>query len=376
MLDFTSSLYLGLAHEHAGLRPWSRMTTGTPAALRTLPGSGAVAADLARLSQSEAAVLTPSTLHAFHDLSLLWPARTHALYLDSGAYEIAKWGAAMAASRGMRVRQFRHHDPASLCRALQKDRACGRVPLVVTDGYCPGCGAAAPLAAYAGSTETFGGWLVVDDTQAFGVLGRAPSARSPFGTGGGGTAPWLDFRHPRLVIAASLAKGFGVPLAVVAGARRLIERFERSSETRTHCSPVAAPALHAAENAIAFNHHAGDRARASLSQLVSRLRRKLQTTPLEPAGGLFPSLSIAGTQGLTAEDLHLCLQRMEIQTVLQRQRVSGEPRLGVLITALHGNRDIDRLAEALLGLLEGLPEHQTNIRKRGERDGLRSGIRI
>ena len=200
--------------------------------------------------------------------------------------------------------------------------------------------------------------------------------RSPFGTGGGGTAPWLDFRHPRLVIAASLAKGFGVPLAVVAGARRLIERYERSSETRTHCSPVAAPALHAAENAIAFNHHAGDRARASLSQLVSRLRRKLLATALEPAGGLFPALSIAGTNGLSSEELHRCLQRMEIQTVLQRQRVSGEPRLGVLITALHGNRDIDRLAEALLGLLEGLPEHQTNIRKRGERDGLRSGIRI
>jgi len=355
VLDFTSSLYLGLAHEHAALRPWSHMTTGTPAALRKLPGSGAVAADLARVSQTEAAVLTPSTLHAFHDLFLLWSGRSHALYLDSGVYEIAKWGAAMAASRGMPVRQFRHHDPDSLCRALQKDRACRRVPVVVTDGYCPGCGSAAPLAAYAGNTQMAGGWLVIDDTQAFGVLGRTPSSRNPFGAGGGGTPAWLDFRHPRLVIAASLAKGFGVPLAFVAGARKLIERYERTSETRSHCSPVAAPALHAAENAIAFNHHAGDRARAGLAQLVLRLRRKLSSTALEPAGGLFPALSIAGTRGLPSEVAHLCLRRMEIQTVLQRQRVSGEPRLGVLINATHGSRDIDRLADALLGLLESLP---------------------
>jgi 8-amino-7-oxononanoate synthase len=157
------------------------------------------------------------------------------------------------------------------------------------------------------------------------------------------------------VIAASLAKGFGVPIAFVAGVRKLIERYERSSETRTHCSPVAAPALHAAENAIAFNQHTGDRARAGLAQLVSRFCRKLASTALEPAGGLFPSLSIAGTQGLTAENVHACLRRMEIQTVLQRQRVSGEPRLGILITATHGSRDIDRLADALLGLLESLP---------------------
>lgn len=332
------------------------MTSGGPAALRSLPGSGAVAADLARMCQAETASLAPSTLHLFHDLFLLWPARSHALYLDGGLYETARWGAEMAASRGMTVRRFRHHDVSALRRAIQADEAYGLTPVVVTDGFCPDCGSAAPLGGYAGCAEAAGGWLVADDTQAFGVLGRGPTAGAPFGTGGGGTAAWLGVWSRRLIVAASLAKGFGTPMAFAAGERKMMERLERVAETRVHCSPVSAPALHAAESAIAFNEHAGERTRRSLAQLVLRLRRRLCGLGADAAGAPFPAVSVAGTRECPAEELHRALQRMEINTVLQRQRISGRPRVGVLITASHTARDIDRLAGALAGLLApGVP---------------------
>ena len=45
----------------------------------------------------------------------------------------------------------------------------------MTDGFCPGCGRAAPLREYLESARAQRGLLVLDDTQAIGVLGR-PSA--------------------------------------------------------------------------------------------------------------------------------------------------------------------------------------------------------
>ena len=57
MLDFTSSLYLGLRHPSAGLRPWEALTLGRPAALRPPPGAAEVGIRLADLQGCEASTL-------------------------------------------------------------------------------------------------------------------------------------------------------------------------------------------------------------------------------------------------------------------------------------------------------------------------------
>ena len=67
------------------------------------------------------------------------------------------------------------HAGLAVRRLAVVDVRAGRQPIVVTDGYCPSCGRPAPVRAYADLVRGTGGYLVLDDTQALGVLGAAPT---------------------------------------------------------------------------------------------------------------------------------------------------------------------------------------------------------
>ena len=73
--------------------------------------------------------------------------------------------------------------------------------------------------------------------------------------------------NPRVLLIYSLAKGFGVPLAVLSGSTRMIQRFVNQSETRMHCSPPAIATLSAAEHALSLNASRGDALRFHLAKL-------------------------------------------------------------------------------------------------------------
>ena len=81
-------------------------------------------------------------------------------------------------STGFRWRPIPIMTWRSLERRLRKARRAGQRPVIVTDGFCPSCGQAAPLPALARLAAEMGGLLVIDDTQALGVLGREPSPYS------------------------------------------------------------------------------------------------------------------------------------------------------------------------------------------------------
>ena len=173
--------------------------------------------------------------------------------MDEGTYAIARWGVERAAAQGVAVCTFPHHDAAA-ARALIEGDAQGRSrPVILTDGFCPLCGESAPIASLLQIVERHGGQLVLDDTQAFGMLGEKPCAATPFGLGGGGSLKWHGGSSPHAIAGSSLAKAFGVPIAVLAGSEALIGRFEQRSETRLHCSPPSLAALRAAEHALAMN---------------------------------------------------------------------------------------------------------------------------
>ena len=187
MLDFTSVLYLGFRHAHHTLRPWAQLTTGRPAALKPAPEAERVAQNLARLLRCKRAVLAPSTLHLYWDLFDLL-ARDHiAIYVDAGTYPIARWGIERAAAKGVRTATFPTHDSAALEYLLHRDRQEGYRPVVVTDGVCPETSRTAPLPDYLRLVRELDGYLVVDDTQALGILGKDPALDAPYGRGGAGT---------------------------------------------------------------------------------------------------------------------------------------------------------------------------------------------
>uniref|UniRef100_UPI004055E26D aminotransferase class I/II-fold pyridoxal phosphate-dependent enzyme n=1 Tax=Candidatus Electronema sp. TaxID=2698783 RepID=UPI004055E26D len=351
MLDFTSALYLGLRHPHCCLRPWRTLTAGRPAALEPLPGTAAVEQQLARLIGCERAALATSTLHLFWDIFEVLTEEQIAVFVDSGTYPIGRWGAERAAAKGIPVRFFPQHDPAALRRSLLRSRASGLRPVVLTDGLNPATGKAAPLPEYLRLAEEHGGWLLVDDTQAFGVLGRKLCATAPYGCGGGGTAAWHSLRGPRLIVAASLAKGFGAPLAVLAGSRELIAAYEERSLCQVHCSPPSAAAVAAADHALRLNQHWGARLRQRLALRVRQFRSLLHGFGIAVKGGLFP---VQTPLIADAAAVHARLEAEGIRTVLHQARKNRPAQLSFLITAEHEPWEIEQAACSLTEIVHYL----------------------
>lgn len=345
MLDFTAALYLGFRHPSSSLAAWASLTTGVPAALAVPTDVVAVAAAAGALIGCARGALAPSTLHLFWDLFAALADDDASVHMDAGAYPIGRWGAERLRGRGIPTQTFHHHDPDALLAQLREGARRRRRPLVLVDGFCPGCGPA-PISAYGGLAQRFGGRLVVDDTQAVGVLGACPAPDAPFGRGGGGSLRWHGLEGARVVVAASLAKGFGVPLAVLAGDADVVERFETRGETRVHCSPPSAAALRAAERALALNRSVGDAARARLAGLVRYFRARATLAGLPVRGGMFPVQSLDPGPG--AVHVHRALLALGVRSVLHRPIHGGPPVISFILTARHREGDIDAAVAALV----------------------------
>lgn len=349
-MDFTSALYLGMAHSSRSLGDWDQLTTGRPDALVTPARNRRVAADLAALVGCQQAVLGPSTFHLFWDLFNMLADDRIAIYLDRCAYPIAHWGAAQARGKGVPVRFFHHHEPASLRKQMVSDRASRHRPVVVTDGFCPGCGKFAPIGAYLDIVQSNGGCLVIDDTQALGIWGRCPDPVNPFGSGGGGSLRLQNTQAPCIILISSLAKGFGAPLAMIAGSMDFMRRFRAKSQTQVHCSPASAAAVSAAAQALAINGVQGNALRRKLAQLVRLLRQQFARISASAIGGLFPVQTLKLASSNWSRTLHHDLQHLGVRTVLRRNCNSRVPHISFLVTIRHTVPGI-RLAGKILAAI-------------------------
>ncbi len=344
---FSSALYLGLDHGSRCLPEWDRLTLGKPAALEAPPGAPAVEIALAELIGAEKALLASSTLHLFWDLFDVLAKSGVNIFLDAGAYPVIRWGVERAGCAGTRVKTFRQYDPEALRRAIDSGET--KPPVIVADGYCPRSGRLAPLAEYLALAEARGGFVVVDDSQALGIFGK-PSPWAAYGIGGGGSMMRAGLTSDRLIIGASLAKTFGVPVAVLAGSAPVLDRYESQSATRVHCSPPSSAAIAAAARAVAINRWHGDALRSRLAQIVTRFRQGLNRMGLIAIPGFFPVQPLRLPGHIDARMLHEELERRGIETVLQRD-LGRSAGISFVVTARHRIDEIDRalahLAEAL-----------------------------
>jgi 8-amino-7-oxononanoate synthase len=359
VIDFTSSLYLGMEHPSAALPPWSTLTTGRPAALGPPAGTKQVERALAALQGLEQSTLAPSTLHLAWDLfGLLARRRDTSIHVDRGAYPIVRWGVERAEARGLRTYEFAHHDAADLRRSLAAAGARGR-PVIVTDGWCPACGHFAPLADYQRAVRGSGGMLVIDDTQALGIWG-APASDAPYGREGGGSPRALRLTGRMLVI-TSLAKAFGVPLAALSGSRTDIGAFVRASDARVHCSPPSSAAIVGAVRALAINRARGEPLRGQLAANVRRWRAPLLAASLDIRGGTFPVQSLLPVAGIDPVAMHRALAARGVRTFVTQSRCDVAPRVGFVIRADHESEHLDYAAQAVLNVI-AVGRSRTNSR--------------
>lgn len=331
-LDFSSALYLGLRHPGCVLDGWDALTLGKPAALQEVAGARELAAALARLQGCAAAALLPSTLHLFWDVFGMLGRERFIVLVDGAAYPVARWGAERAAGLGLPLATFDHGDVAGLQRLALAWRDGGRRPLILADGYSPGTAQAPPLAAYAAVAQRHGGLLLLDDTQALGLLGRH----------GGGSLPRHGIGGAHVLVGASLAKAFGVPLAVLAGGAAWVRRFERVSDTRLHASPPSQAVVVAARRALRINAVCGDALRRTLAQRVAQFRAALQGAGLPCDGGAFPVQSVALPPGADLAAAHAALRRAGVLAVPQCR--AGRAWLTFLLRADHTPADVARAA--------------------------------
>ncbi|MBZ4422185.1 aminotransferase class I/II-fold pyridoxal phosphate-dependent enzyme [Myxococcus sp. RHSTA-1-4] len=309
-------------------------------------------AALAALVGGQRALLAASTLHVFWDVFGALVDRRMALFWDEGSYPVARWGVERAAARGVTARSFAHHSPEALARQVARGARTGRRPVVVTDGYCPGCGALAPIDAYLEVIRAHRGLLILDDTQAVGMLGT-PAPGMPYGAGGGGSLRWSGLQKPEVLWCGSMAKALGVPLAGVVGSEELIGRLEARGETRMHCSPPSVATLHAAAHALEVNARDGDALRAALGRRVGHFRTWLRRAGMSAVGGLFPVQRLGAVDGVDPRELHARLSQRGVRTVLQRSRCGPEVSVSFVFTARHGVEEVEQAVEALEEALHG-----------------------
>jgi 8-amino-7-oxononanoate synthase len=323
------------------------MTTGKPAAVERIDGEGSIANTLASLMGCEAATLLPSTLHLFLDLFEVLRRQGIRLYVDAGAYPIARWGAERAVARGVPWREISHYDPEIARELIEIDAVTGLRPVIVADGFCPECGRAVPLRAYLNCVVPYGGYLVLDDTQALGIWGADPGPGNGYGKGGGGSLRWHDVQSPNVLVGSSLAKGFGVPLAALSGRTSLIQRFVQQSETRVRTSPPSIPALRAAEHAMLINARSGDPIRRRLWQLVGHFRARLERIGMPAGDGRFPMQMVLPNRRVDPVSVQRILLDAGVRTAVVHAHAEPEPRLLFVITARHTMGEIDRATDAL-----------------------------
>lgn len=188
---------------------------------------------------------------------------------------------------------------------------------------------------------------MVDDTQGLGVLGWTPTPSVPYGRNGAASLAWNGVSGPDLIVVSWLAKGFGVPLAVLCSSTSMVRSFRAASHTRVHCSPPPMSLIRAAEHALRVNAKSGETLRATLIERVQRFRRPLTAAGWRPGGGLFPVQTLRMGSSQVSVDLHRKLTRCGIQCLLQRDH-RDQPVLGFLITVRHTPAEIDATATAIL----------------------------
>jgi 8-amino-7-oxononanoate synthase len=327
-VDFTSSNYLDYRHSHDQLRPWRQLTTGLPPALGEFRRSKRLAAELARRTGRSAGVLETSTLHAFVDGWAALTARPAAALIDEAAYPIGRLGLRASGHIGTVVRHF---DPVHVSEVVRRLPA-GRRPVLLVDGMCPGCGRLAPLHELATVLAQRRGVIMVDDTQAMGVGATASLGIPP-------SAP--------VVVVASTAKGYGVPLAVLAGPASLVSRVRRSAPSRLHSSGPSAAAEAALARALAADPVEGEQRRQVLADLIALFRSGLRQCRLPMAdGGQWPMQTVP-VPAASCAFVHASLLRKGIRTVAVNRRCRAGLGIAFLLNAGHTSADISRAVDAL-----------------------------
>lgn len=346
MPDFTSALYLNFKHPTHQLNPWKSFTTGKPSVLFEPQIAQQLGKKIANLQGLENGTLGASTLHLFLDFFDFLAKREPIIFKDQYLYAVGEWGLNQAKAKKVPVLPFSGTNIQALKILIKKNLKSFQLPVIVSDGWCLQCGKPAPLNAYLKLLSPYNGLLIIDDTQALGILGKFSTEQMPYGTGGGGVLPYLNIRGKNIVSISSLAKAFGVPAAILSGNERLVSIFKKESNTRLHSSPLSNADLAAVNNAIQLNKFQGDNYRMQLWQRVYHLKKALLKIGIHSKGGIFPMQIIDQFDRNSTIALFKKLKESGVECLLIQTK-QGNPAIAFLLNNSHQKKEIDWIRNSL-----------------------------
>lgn len=252
----------------------------------------------------------------------------HASLLDGGLLSGAKF------------KRYLHNDISNLQLKMQS-QVVERNAMIVTDGVFSMDGDFACLKSLVEVAQQHEACLMVDDAHGFGVLGR---------TGAGLVEQCQLSQHQVPLLVGTLGKAFGTSGAFVAGSEAMIENLIQKARTYIYTTALP-PAIAAATRASLQRVKQDNWRREKLERLVARFRsgaRQLGLSLMPSASAIQPIL-LGSSQSAVLASEYLLQQGLWVSAIRPPTVPQGSARLRITFSALHEERHVDRLLNALDG---------------------------
>jgi len=137
-----------------------------------------------------------------------------------------------AMTTGKPIYEFKYCDSDDLKNTIEKHLIPGQIPIVAVDGMFPTYGNISPLGEYFKILEPYNGWMVIDESHSFGIIGPT----------GKGAVEAYDLPRERIVAGGSMAKAFCAYGGLAVGTNDVINKLMASGPAKGASTGMTASA--------------------------------------------------------------------------------------------------------------------------------------
>ena len=354
VVDFASLNYLGLdLHPDviASVEPLLKEWGTHPSWTRAVASPGPYAqleAGLAKLVGAPDTVVFPTiTLLHMGVLPLLTGRGT--ILVDEGSHHSILEAAELSRGRGATIVKVRRSDPADLESKIA-DTDASQPRIITVNGVYSMSGTLPSLVAYEQIAAAYRATLYIDDAHGFGILGRNPTANTPYGLGGGGVMRHFDLPYENTVYIAGLSKAFSSMAAFVTCRSPEERSLITTASTLVFSGPIPVASLATSLAGLRVNAEEGDQLRDRLQRVTRRITDHARAIGLIVENHIdFPALTIV--LGSVSRVIRGCQIAWEHGILLTPAVFPALPLerggLRLSVTASNSDSDIDILLRAL-----------------------------
>ena len=255
------------------------------------------------------------------------------IFLDEKVHYSLRDG---AMATGKPIFEFKHLDAVDLAKVIKEKLHLGQRPLVATDGMFPTFGSIPPLGEYRSILDKYDGWLIVDESHSFGVIG--PTGR--------GAVEQYGLCRDRVIAGGSLAKAFCAYGGIAIGPRKVIDELWKCPPARGATSGMSCGAAMSAASLEHVREH--PEVLMKLRENCKRLKQGLQQLGISVEETDSPVATFVKGNATAMIELQQKLWENGIFVGYTTYIGAGpEGAIRCAVFADHEFEDIDRLIEVL-----------------------------